>query len=125
MPTFSRFLKSQRGSQQLLDSDGYIYSRKKDNAGSRDMVSLGGIKSWSEGVRDKMRREWGILVWSEFWKERVSLNAWGAGEGSCSGELKWSGVAGGNWIGRGTWRGGLEGGGPKGNWRGRGAGEGS
>ena len=73
------------------------------------MVSLGGIKSWSEGVRDKMRREWGILVWSEFWKERVSLNAWGAGEGSCSGELKWSGVAGGNWIGRGTWRGELKG----------------
>ena len=62
--------------------------------------------------RVQARREWGILVWSEFsqfWKEGVSLNAWGAGEGSWSGELEWSGVAGGNWIGRGTWRGELKG----------------
>ena len=30
MPTFSKYLTSKRGAQQLLDSDGYIYSRKKD-----------------------------------------------------------------------------------------------
>ena len=29
MPTFSKFITSQRGAQQILDSDGYIYSRKK------------------------------------------------------------------------------------------------
>ena len=29
MPTFSKFITSQRGAEQLLDSDGYIYSRKK------------------------------------------------------------------------------------------------
>ena len=29
MPAFSKFLTGQRGSQQLLDSDGYIYCRKK------------------------------------------------------------------------------------------------
>ncbi len=29
MPTFSKFIAGQRGSQQLVDSDGYIYSRKK------------------------------------------------------------------------------------------------
>ena len=29
MPTFSKFISSQRGAEQLLDSDGYIYSRKK------------------------------------------------------------------------------------------------
>ena len=29
--TFSRFLTSQRGSEQLLDSDGFIYGRKKCN----------------------------------------------------------------------------------------------
>ena len=29
MPAFSKFLTSQRGAQQLLDTDGYIYSRKK------------------------------------------------------------------------------------------------
>ena len=29
MPTFSKFI-SQRGAEQLLDSDGYIYSRKKN-----------------------------------------------------------------------------------------------
>ena len=29
MPTFSKFISSQRGAQQILDSDGYIYSRKK------------------------------------------------------------------------------------------------
>jgi hypothetical protein len=29
MPSFSDFITSQRGSEQLLDSDGYIYSRKK------------------------------------------------------------------------------------------------
>ena len=30
MPTFSKFITGRRGSQQLVDSDGYIYSRKKD-----------------------------------------------------------------------------------------------
>ena len=30
MPTFSKYLTSKRGAQQLLDSDGYIYTRKKD-----------------------------------------------------------------------------------------------
>ena len=29
MPTFSKFIKGQRASQQLVDTDGYIYSRKK------------------------------------------------------------------------------------------------
>ena len=29
MPTFSKFITSQSGAQQILDSDGYIYSRKK------------------------------------------------------------------------------------------------
>ena len=29
MPTFSMFITSQRGAEQLLDSDGYIYWRKK------------------------------------------------------------------------------------------------
>ena len=29
MPVFSKFVTSQRGAQQLLDSDGYIYSQKK------------------------------------------------------------------------------------------------
>ena len=29
MPTFSKFITSQRGAEQLPDSDGYIYSRKK------------------------------------------------------------------------------------------------
>ena len=29
MPTFSKFIISQRGAELLLDSDGYIYSRKK------------------------------------------------------------------------------------------------
>ena len=29
MPSFSKFTISQRGSQQLVDSDGYIYSNKK------------------------------------------------------------------------------------------------
>ncbi|KAL5264936.1 hypothetical protein ACHWQZ_G005882 [Mnemiopsis leidyi] len=31
MPTFSKFITSQRGAQQILDSDGYIYSRKKSS----------------------------------------------------------------------------------------------
>ena len=31
MPTFSRFLESQRRNQQLLDSEGYIYTRLKGN----------------------------------------------------------------------------------------------
>ena len=30
MPTFTKYLTSKRGAQQLLDSDGYIYSHKKD-----------------------------------------------------------------------------------------------
>ena len=30
MPTFSKFLNGFRGCQQLLDSDGHIYHRKKD-----------------------------------------------------------------------------------------------
>ena len=30
MPSFSKYLTSKRGAQQLLDSDGYIYSHKKD-----------------------------------------------------------------------------------------------
>ena len=30
MPTFSKFITGRRGSQQLVDSDGYIYARKKD-----------------------------------------------------------------------------------------------
>ena len=30
MPTFSKFISGRTGCQQLLDSDGYIYSRKKD-----------------------------------------------------------------------------------------------
>ena len=34
MPTFSKFITSQRGAEQLLDTDGYIYSRKK----SKDTV---------------------------------------------------------------------------------------
>ena len=29
MPSFSKFITSQRGCQQLVDSDGYIYSNKK------------------------------------------------------------------------------------------------
>ena len=29
MPAFSRFIAGQRGSQQLVDTDGYIYSRKR------------------------------------------------------------------------------------------------
>ncbi|KAL5266653.1 hypothetical protein ACHWQZ_G003880 [Mnemiopsis leidyi] len=29
MPTFSKFIYGQRGSQQMVDSDGFIYSRKK------------------------------------------------------------------------------------------------
>jgi hypothetical protein len=29
MPTFFKFITSQRGAQQILDSDGYIYSQKK------------------------------------------------------------------------------------------------
>ena len=29
MPTFSKFITSQRRAQQILDSDGYIYSPKK------------------------------------------------------------------------------------------------
>ena len=29
MPTFSKFIDGQRGSQQMVDSDGFIYSRKK------------------------------------------------------------------------------------------------
>ena len=29
MPTFSKFISGQTGSQQLLDSDGYIYCRRK------------------------------------------------------------------------------------------------
>ena len=29
MPSFSKFITSQRGHQQLLDSDGHVYSRKK------------------------------------------------------------------------------------------------
>ena len=29
MPTFSKFIEGQRASQQLVDTDGYIYSRKK------------------------------------------------------------------------------------------------
>ncbi|KAL5246676.1 hypothetical protein ACHWQZ_G018779 [Mnemiopsis leidyi] len=31
MPTFSKFITSQRGAQQILDSYGYIYSRKKSS----------------------------------------------------------------------------------------------
>ena len=31
MPTFSKFLNGFRGCKQLLDSDGYIYSRKKND----------------------------------------------------------------------------------------------
>ncbi|KAL5263775.1 hypothetical protein ACHWQZ_G004991 [Mnemiopsis leidyi] len=31
MPTFSKFITSQRGAQQILDFDGYIYSRKKSS----------------------------------------------------------------------------------------------
>ena len=34
MPTFSKFITSQRGAEQLLDTDGYIYSRRK----SKDTV---------------------------------------------------------------------------------------
>ena len=30
MPTFSKFITGRRGSQQLVDSNGYIYARKKD-----------------------------------------------------------------------------------------------
>ena len=29
MPTFSKIVDAQRGSQQMVDSDGFIYSRKK------------------------------------------------------------------------------------------------
>ena len=29
MPSFSKFIQGQRGSQQMVDTDGYIYSRKK------------------------------------------------------------------------------------------------
>ena len=29
MPTFSKFIDGQKGSQQMVDSDGFIYSRKK------------------------------------------------------------------------------------------------
>ena len=29
MPAFSKFIDGQRGSQQLVDTDGFIYSRKK------------------------------------------------------------------------------------------------
>ena len=29
MPTFSKYIDGQRGSQQMVDSDGFIYSRKK------------------------------------------------------------------------------------------------
>ena len=31
MPTFYRFLNGFRGCKQVLDSDGYIYSRKKND----------------------------------------------------------------------------------------------
>ena len=31
MPTFSKFLNGFRGCKQVLDSDGYIYSRKKND----------------------------------------------------------------------------------------------
>ena len=30
MPTFSKFISGRTGCQQLLDSDGHIYHRKKD-----------------------------------------------------------------------------------------------
>ena len=40
MPTFSKFIEGQRASQQLVDTDGYIYSRKKPKDTARPLLCL-------------------------------------------------------------------------------------